>query len=53
MKIRLAAYGGCGYAHLGRTLLPQFARRGVDDAMLRRLMVDNPARWLAWGAPRG
>ena len=51
MKIRLVAHGGCGYAHLGSTLPAHFARRGVDAASLRRLMVDNPARWLAWSAP--
>ncbi len=52
MKIQLTAYGGFGYAHLARTLPPFFARRGVDAATLRRIMVDNPARWLAWEAPR-
>ncbi len=52
MKIQLTAYGGCGYAHLARNLPPFFARHGVDAATLRRLMVDNPARWLAWEAPR-
>ncbi len=52
MKIRLATYGGCGYAHLVRALPAHFAAAGVDAATLRRLMVDNPARWLAWGASR-
>lgn len=52
MKIRLAAHGGCGYAHLARVLPAHFAAGGVDAATLRRIMVDNPARWLAWDAPR-
>jgi phosphotriesterase-related protein len=52
MKIQLTAYGGFGYAHLIRNLPPFFARRGVDAATLRRIMVDNPARWLAWESPR-
>ena len=52
MKIRLVAYGGCGYAHLARAMPARFAEQGVDAATLRRIMVDNPARWLAWGAPR-
>ena len=51
MKIQLTAYGGFGYAHLARNLPPFFARHGVDAATLRRIMVDNPARWLAWEAP--
>lgn len=53
MKIQLTAYGGFGYAHLARNLPPFFARRGVDADTLRRIMVDNPARWLAWQGPRG
>ena len=52
MKIQLTAYGGFGYAHLARNLPPFFARCGVDVATLRGIMVDNPARWLAWEAPR-
>ncbi len=51
MKIQLTAYGGLGYAHLARNLPPFFARHGVDAATLRGIMVDNPARWLAWEAP--
>ena len=51
MKIQLTAHGGAGYAYLARRLAPHFARRGVDATALRRIMVDNPARWLTWGAP--
>ena len=51
MKSQLCAYGGAGYAHLPHTMPPYFARRGLDPAALRRIMVDNPARWLVWEAP--
>ncbi|HUK78965.1 MAG TPA: hypothetical protein VL117_15420 [Thermoleophilia bacterium] len=51
MKSQLSTHGGAGYAHLPRTMPPCFARRGIDAAALRRIMVDNPARWLAWEAP--
>ena len=47
-RIQLAAYGGGGYAHLVRDLPPVFAESGIDGSTLRGLMVDNPARWLAW-----
>jgi phosphotriesterase-related protein len=47
-RIQLVAYGGGGYAHLVRDLPPLFAELGVDGPTLRGLMVDNPARWLAW-----
>jgi phosphotriesterase-related protein len=47
-RIQLVAYGGGGYAHLVRDLPPLFSALGVDGPTLRGLMVDNPARWLAW-----
>ena len=47
-RIQLAAYGGGGYAHLVRDLPPLFAELGIDGDELRRLMTENPARWLTW-----
>ena len=51
MKSQLCAYGGVGYAHLPRAMPSCFARRGLDAAALRGVMVDNPARWLTWEVP--
>jgi phosphotriesterase-related protein len=43
-KSSLTRYGGYGYHHLLVNVVPRLRRKGVDDAGLRRLLVDNPAR---------
>lgn len=48
VKIQLKAYGGFGYDHILRNFVPRLARHGADDALVRRLMVDNPRRLFTW-----
>jgi phosphotriesterase-related protein len=43
-KRTLTKYGGYGYHHLLVNVVPRLRRKGVDDAGLRRLLVENPAR---------
>jgi phosphotriesterase-related protein len=43
-KSSLTKYGGYGYHHLLVNVVPRLRRKGVDDAGLRRLLVENPAR---------
>jgi len=43
-KTSLVKYGGYGYHHLLVNVVPRLRARGVDDAGLTRLLVDNPAR---------
>jgi phosphotriesterase-related protein len=43
-KSSLTKYGGHGYHHLLVNVVPRLRRKGVDDAGLRRLLVENPAR---------
>ena len=45
-KIQLLRYGGLGYGHILRSIVPRLKRRGVDDATIRKILVDNPARLL-------
>jgi phosphotriesterase-related protein len=35
------------YLHLSNVILPQLRGRGISDADLDRIMVDNPRRWVA------
>jgi phosphotriesterase-related protein len=35
------------YLHVSNVILPQLRERGVSDADIDRIMVDNPRRWLA------
>ena len=43
-KTALVKYGGYGYHHLLVNVVPRLRAKGVDDAGLRRLLVENPAR---------
>ena len=47
-KTSLATYGGYGYHHLLVNVVPRLRAKGVDDAGLRRLLVENPARAFAF-----
>src|SRR6266849_8360447 len=42
-KTSLVKYGGYGYHHLLVNVVPRLRAKGVDDAGLTRLLVDNPA----------
>jgi phosphotriesterase-related protein len=43
-KTSLVRYGGYGYHHLLVNVVPRLRAKGIDDAGLRRLLVENPAR---------
>jgi phosphotriesterase-related protein len=51
-KIQLKKYGGQGYDYIPRHFLPALRRLGASEAALRTIMVDNPARALAFAEPR-
>ncbi len=53
LKMMLTRYGGNGYAFVTRHLLPRLRRHGVDDAMIDRLMTDNPRSVFDAGAAWG
>jgi phosphotriesterase-related protein len=48
-KSQLRAYGGMGYAHLLRRIVPELSRRGAGEGERRRMLVENPARLLDRG----
>jgi phosphotriesterase-related protein len=45
-KTQLRAYGGMGYDHLLRRIVPALRSRGVTSSMLDAMLVDNPRRLL-------
>ena len=47
-KTSLVKYGGYGYHHLLVNVVPRLRLKGVDDAGLRRLLIDNPRRAFAF-----
>jgi predicted metal-dependent phosphotriesterase family hydrolase len=45
----LEAWGGApGYRHLLQVFLPRLRAAGLEDEQVQSLVVDNPARFLAW-----
>jgi phosphotriesterase-related protein len=46
MKVMLTSYGGWGYAHLLREVVPLMQVYGVTDEQVYTMMVENPKRLL-------
>ena len=46
MKVMLTRFGGWGYAHLLREVVPLMHTYGVNDEHITTMMVDNPRRLL-------
>jgi phosphotriesterase-related protein len=46
LKTMLAAYGGNGFMHVARTILPMLRYVGVAEADIQRLVTTNPANFL-------
>lgn len=51
MKVRLQKYGGEGYGHILRNVLPVMRRKGMSEAETRQLLAGNPARAYALPDP--
>jgi phosphotriesterase-related protein len=46
MKLQLQSYGGYGFDHILRNIVPSLERHGVGPETIRRLMVETPRRLL-------
>jgi phosphotriesterase-related protein len=46
-KHELSAYGGHGYDHVLRAILPRLRATGVGDPQIQQMLVRNPSRLLA------
>ena len=47
MKVMLVSYGGWGYAHLLREVVPLMQLYGITDDEIGTMMIDNPRRLLS------
>ncbi len=47
-KHRLRRYGGHGYDHILRNMVPVMRVKGMSDEQIRRLLVENPQRVLSF-----
>jgi phosphotriesterase-related protein len=52
VKHRTRRYGGPGYDHIVRNILPWMRRRGFTESEVRQPVVDNPRRVFAMPADR-
>ncbi|MCX5838496.1 MAG: phosphotriesterase-related protein [Deltaproteobacteria bacterium] len=48
LKVKLVQYGGQGYAHIIRNILPQMLARGMTQEQIQTIMVENPKRFLGF-----
>ena len=46
LKTLLHAYGGWGYDHILRHIVPMLIEVGVNRQQIDEILIDNPARWL-------
>jgi phosphotriesterase-related protein len=53
VKVKLVQYGGFGYRHILRRVVPRLRRLGLSEADVRMLIVENPARALTITEARG
>jgi phosphotriesterase-related protein len=48
LKQNLVTYGGNGYAHILRNVVPWVREKGITEEQLFTIMVNNPARILSF-----
>ncbi len=46
LKVKLVQFGGFGYRHIMRRVVPRLRRLGLSEADVRMLIVENPTRAL-------
>ncbi|CAL8313046.1 N-acetyltaurine hydrolase [Gadus morhua] len=47
-KNRLTKYGGHGYSHILKSIVPKMLRRGFTQAQVDKILIANPKRWLTF-----
>jgi phosphotriesterase-related protein len=44
--MQLRHYGGMGYDHFLRTIVPRLLHKGVKQSVLDKILIHNPRRFL-------
>lgn len=52
-KIQQAAWGGPGFVHIPKYMVPFFKANGFTQEEVETIVVRNPQRWLTWATPPG
>jgi phosphotriesterase-related protein len=50
LKVLLTSYGGFGYAHILRNIVPVMRQQGITETQVNTMIIDNPARLLSFMA---
>jgi phosphotriesterase-related protein len=48
LKVLLTSYGGFGYAHILRNIVPVMLRQGATEKQVNTIIIDNPGRLLSF-----
>ena len=51
-QLQLKKNGGGGFGYISNSLIPALKAKGVSDAAIQKIMVENPRRVLTFVAPR-
>ncbi|NWX82471.1 PTER protein, partial [Nothoprocta ornata] len=47
-KHRLMKYGGHGYSHILKNIVPKMLLRGISQSQIDKILRENPKRWLTF-----
>lgn len=47
-KNRLVKYGGHGYSHILKNIVPKMLSRGISQTQVDKILIKNPKRWLTF-----
>lgn len=47
-KNRLTKFGGHGYSHILKNIVPKMLTRGISQHQVDKILIDNPKRWLTF-----
>ncbi|KAF5902851.1 phosphotriesterase-related protein [Clarias magur] len=47
-KNRLTKYGGHGYSHILKNIVPKMLSRGISPKQVDKILIDNPKQWLTF-----
>lgn len=47
-KNSLTKYGGHGYSHILKNIVPKMLTRGISQQQVDKILIHNPKRWLTF-----
>ncbi|XP_046884260.1 phosphotriesterase-related protein [Hypomesus transpacificus] len=47
-KNRLTKYGGHGYSHILKNIVPKMLTRGINQNQVDKILIENPKHWLTF-----